>query len=100
MYCINEDDFKIVLKILNARNKSLFDKLSTLQQTETLTKRSINKKKLIKEVITELLINNEEVTKYKVHKQTNIAYITINKYFDIALKESIKEVNSKRGLFI
>jgi len=100
MYCINEDDYQTVMKILSVRNKNLFEKLSTLQQTETITKRSINKKNQIKEVITELLNDNEEVTKYKVHKRTNIAYVTINKYYDVILKESLKDVNSKRGLFL
>ena len=99
MYIINKDDFKKILEILEERNKGLYAKLSKIKNIELQSKRTLNKKSLIKSCILELLENNHEVTKYKVHKATEIAYQTINKYYNDILKDCTKEINDKRSLF-
>ena len=99
MYIINEDDFNLILKIAKLRNKELYEKLIKIENTELQTKRTLNKKSLIESCILELLENNHEVTKYKVHKATEIAYQTINKYYDVILQDCMKQLNDKRTLF-
>jgi len=51
-----------------------------------------NKSAHIKETLTkaykELLEAKGNPTRYKLHKQTKIAYITINKYFDEVINEA------------
>ncbi len=49
-------------------------------------------KESIKSTLKELIQSNIKPTKYKVHKSTNIAYITLAKYYD----EILDEVQNER----
>jgi len=44
-------------------------------------------KQTINQTIKELLQANISPTKYQIHKLTNIAYVTLNKYYDEVLNE-------------
>jgi len=83
-----------VLNILEKRNKTIYKKfleLSEVQEDSTLararetkTKNKIEEiKKAIKDIAEE---KKKKPTKYDIHKKTNIAYQTINKYYDDLIK--------------
>ena len=82
-----------VLTIIKLRNKTLYDKIKNIPplQINTLTRaRAIKTDKVkqsIKKTLKELLNESIEPTKYQLHKRTNIAYVTLNKYYDDILKE-------------
>lgn len=94
---IDENDFNQVLKIVKFRNTTLYNQikdikvLDNLNPVDTLaTARTIKtdrKKESIKLTLRELIQSNIKPSKYKVHKSTNIAYITLNKYYDDILDE-------------
>ncbi|MBL1243504.1 MAG: hypothetical protein COA39_003750 [Sulfurimonas sp.] len=94
---IDENDFNQVLKIVKLRNITLYNQIKdikpimNLNTIDTLaTARTIKTdriKESIKSTLRELIQSNTKPTKYKVHKSTNIAYITLNKYYDVILDE-------------
>ncbi len=94
---IDENDFNQVLKIVKLRNTTLYNQIKNikplpdLNPVDTLaTARTIKTdriKESIKATLRELIQSNIKPTKYKVHKRTNIAYITLNKYFNDILDE-------------
>ena len=95
---MKEIDDKLYLEVLNIlekRNKTIYKRfllLSEVQENSTLlraretkTKNKIEEiKKAIKEISEE---KNKKPTKYDIHKKTNIAYQTINKYYDNLIRE-------------
>jgi len=94
---IEENDFNQVLKIVKLRNTTLYNQIkdikliTNLNTNDTLvTARTIKTDKIkesIKSTLRELIQSNIKPTKYKVHKRTNIAYITLAKYYDDILDE-------------
>jgi len=99
---MNDNDFNQMLKIVEQRNKTLYNKLKNLttldklNQTDTLTIARTVKTERVKESmkkeIRELINSNITPNKYKVHKSTKIAYITLKKYYD----EILQEVQNER----
>ena len=94
---IDENDFNQVLKIVKLRNTTLYNQikeikpLPDLNQVDTLaTARTIKTdriKESIKSTLRELIQSNIKPSRYKVHKSTNIAYVTLTKYYDDILDE-------------
>ena len=94
---IDENDFYRILKMAKFRNIKLYNKIkdikpiSNLNPVDTLAKartiKSNRIKEAIKSTLRELIQSNTNPTKYKVHKSTKIAYVTINKYYDDILNE-------------
>ena len=95
---IRDDLFDKVVEIVKHRNLSIYNKLkeiqplddkvatdTTLQQARELKTQRV--KQSIKETIKELLSKDISPTKYKVHKASGIAFVTINKYYDDILEE-------------
>jgi len=83
-----------VLNILEKRNKTIYKKFLLLNEVkkdstlararETKSKNKIEEiKKAIKEIAEE---KHKKPTKYDIHKKTNIAYQTINKYYSDLIK--------------
>ena len=86
---IDNELYKEVLEALEKRNKRLYKKMLELNDVDknglkkARAKKSDRKMDEIKKAI--LKISKEEhsqPSKYQVHKLTNIAYVTINKYYD------------------
>ena len=97
---INEELFEKVKQIVKGRNLTLFNELEQLKPLETTADATLIKarelktqrvKQSIKETIKSLYNQNTSLSKYKIHKATGIAYITINKYYDDILKEVMNE---------
>ena len=95
---IDDDLFDKVVEIVKHRNLSIYNELkeiqplddtvatdNTLQKARELKTQRV--KQSIKETIQELLSKDISPTKYKVHKSTGIAFITLNKYYDDILEE-------------
>ncbi len=93
---IDENDFNQVLQIVKLRNTTLYNQIKDIKALDTLaTARTIKTdriKESIKATLRELIQSNTKPTKYKVHKHTNIAYITLAKYYD----EILDEVQNER----
>lgn len=92
---IDEELFQKVKKIVKGRNLSIYEELEAITpldavatvtaDTSLIKARAIKTQRIkqsIKETITSLNSQSIEPTKYKIHKRTGIAYITINKYYD------------------
>lgn len=97
---INEELFEKVKQIVKGRNLTLFNELEQLKPLETTADATLIKarelktqrvKQSIKETIRSLYNQNISLSKYKIHKATGIAYITINKYYDDILKKVMNE---------
>lgn len=95
---IDDDLFQRVLAIVKGRNLALYEQLMQLQPLQdlnTLSKARTIKtdriKKSIKDTIEALQSKNITPTKYQVYKITNIAYVTLNKYFDTLLDEVLND---------
>ena len=94
---IDDDLFQKVKQIVKGRNLSIYEKLedikpldtvatnNTLQQARELKTQKV--KQLIRETLQELLSKDISPTKYKVHKATGIAFITLKKYYSDILEE-------------
>lgn len=98
---IEDELFYKMLNIVKGRNLALYNQIKGIQpledikQVDTLSKaREIKTNRIkenIKQSLTELLQANIQPSKYKVHKQTSISYITLNKYYD----DILNEINNK-----
>lgn len=97
---INIDDelFNKVKQIVKSRNIKVFEQLEQLKPLEAIATdtntlqeareiKTQRVKQSIKETIKSLYNEDMKPTKYQIHKRTNIAYVTINKYYDDILKE-------------
>ena len=94
---IEENDFNQVLKIVKLRNTTLYNQIKDIKALDNLnpvdtlavarTIKTDRIKESIKSTLRELIQSNIKPSKYKVHKSTNIAYITLNKYYDDILDE-------------
>lgn len=97
---IDEELFQKVKQIVKGRNLSIYEELekitpldavATITTDTSLIKARTVKTQRIKQSIKETIksLNNESIepTKYKIHKRTGIAYVTINKYYDDILAD-------------
>ena len=94
---IRDDLFYKLVELMKHRNLSIYNELKEIKPLDTVgTDNTLQKarelksqrvKQTIKETIKELLNNSTEPNKYKVHKRTKIAFITLNKYYDDILEE-------------
>jgi hypothetical protein len=93
---INDELFIKVKKIVKGRNSSIYEQLEQLKPYANITDNSLAKareiktqrvKQTIKETIKSLISESIHPTKYQVNKRTNIAYVTINKYYDVTIDE-------------
>jgi len=91
---IDENIYNQVLKIVKSRNSTLYNKLKDIKPLDNLntlaTARTVKTDRIkehIKSTLRELIQSNKKLSKYRVHKSTGIAYITLNKYYDDILKE-------------
>ncbi len=95
---IRDDLFDKVVEIVKHRNLSIYNELkeikplddtaatdTTLQQARELKTKRV--KQSIKQSIKELLSKDISPSKYKIHKATGIAFVTLNKYYDDILEE-------------
>jgi uncharacterized FlaG/YvyC family protein len=68
--------------------------ISTKQQTHLFSirdKKTAQTKETLKKAYNELIQQKKTPTRYNLHQKTNIAYITINKYF-FELNNNFNEV--------
>ena len=97
---IDEELFQKIKQIVKGRSKSIYEELeaitpldavATITTDTSLIKARTVKTQRIKQSIKETIksLNNQSIepTKYKIHKRTGIAYVTINKYYDDIIQE-------------
>ena len=93
---INEELFNKIKKIVKGRNLSIYEQLEDIKPIELVTNDTLQEareiktqriKQSIKETIKSLYNEDIKLSKYQIHKRTNIAYVTINKYYDEILAE-------------
>ena len=98
---IRDDLFDKVVEIVKHRNLSIYNELKEIKPLDTVATDTLAKarelktqkvKQLISRTIKELLSKDISPTKYKVHKATGIAFVTINKYYDDILEEVKNEI--------
>jgi len=98
---IEDELYYKMLEIVKGRSKTLYNQvkdikpLADIKIVDTLTTareiKSNRIKENIKETLIELLQSDIKPNKYNIHKRTNIAYITLNKYYDEILEEVLNE---------
>ena len=98
---IDKELYNKMVKIVQQRNTTLYNQIKDIKPLDKLntndtltTARTIKTdriKESIKTTLTELIQSNTTTSKYKVHKSTKIAYITLNKYYDDILEEVLNE---------
>ena len=92
---IDEELFNKLKELMKNRSKSIYEELEAITpldavatvttDTSLIKARAIKTQRIkqsIKETIESLNSQSIEPTKYKIHKRTGIAYVTINKYYD------------------
>ena len=92
---IDEELFNKLKELMKNRSKSIYEELEKLTpldavatvtaDTSLIKARAIRTQRIkqsIKETIKSLHLQDMKPTKYKIHKRTGIAYVTINKYYD------------------
>lgn len=94
---IEEELFYKIKELMKNRSKSIYEQLEQIKPLDTvptdntlIKAREIKTKRVkqsIKETIQSLINESIKPTKYQIHKRTNIAYVTINKYYDVILDE-------------
>ena len=94
---IRDDLFYKLVELMKHRNLTIYNELKEIQPlddtvaTDTLAKarelKTQKVKQLISRTIKELLSQDIQPTKYKVHKATGIAFITLKKYYNGILEE-------------
>ncbi len=93
---IKDDLFYKLVELMENRSKSIYNELKEIKPLDTVATDTLAKarelktqkvKQTIEQSIKELLSKDISPTKYKVHKATGIAFITLNKYYDDILEE-------------
>ena len=79
--------YRRVLEVDDVKNDNGLEKARAIKTSK--------KKDEIEKAMLEITKKGEKITKYKIHQLTNIAYVTLNKYYD----ESLAKLN-KRSLFM
>lgn len=94
---IKDEFLARLINFMENENLALYNELKEIKPLDvnSLEKaRKIKTQKVkdnLKVGIKEILKEGKMPTKYQIHKKTNIAYITINKYFKELLEEVKKE---------
>ena len=94
---IPDELFSKVVQIVKGRNIAVCEELqqlSSLKLHTLATARNIKTNRIkerIKTTLIELIESDIRVSKYQVHKSTNIAYTTLNKYYDDILDEILSD---------
>ena len=95
---IEKELFEKIKKVMKSRNKNIYTELEKIKELKKIPQVKNNdlqnareiKTQRIKEKILNAMLEikkeNLEINKYQIHKKTNIAYITLGKYFDEILK--------------
>lgn len=96
---IEKELFEKIKKVMKSRNKNIYAELEKIKELKKIPQTKNNDlqnarkiktqriKEKIKTAMIEIKKENLEINKYRIHKKTNIAYITLAKYFDSILKE-------------
>ena len=93
---IRDDLFYKLVELMENRSKSIYNELKEIKPLDTVTTDTLAKarelktqkvKQLIGRTIKELLSQDIQPTKYKVHKATGIAFITLKKHYDGILED-------------
>lgn len=92
---IDDELYAEILKVLEKRAKKLYNKVLALDEVKQndngLEKaravKTSKKKDEIEKAMLEIKSKGEKITKYKVHQITNIAYVTLSKYYDELLEK-------------
>ncbi len=93
---ITDENWDKIIKIVKSRNKKLAKELEDIKPLEMIEDSNLIKarsiktervKNRIREAIKNLRAKETTPSKYKVHKETGIAYTTLSKYFDEIIKE-------------
>ncbi len=93
---ITDENWAKIILIVKGRNKKLAKELEAIKQIETIEDSNLQKarsvktervKNRIRESIKNLKDKEIDPTRYKVHKETGIAYTTLSKYFNEIIKE-------------
>jgi hypothetical protein len=93
---IEDELFYKIKELMQNRSKSIYEQLEQIKPLDTIPKDTLQEardtktlriKGNIKKAIIELLQAKRNPTKYQIHKSTNIAYVTLNKYYDDILDE-------------
>jgi hypothetical protein len=93
---INDDLFYKLVELMKNRNTTIYNELKDIKPLDTVATDTLAKarelktqkvKQLISRTIKELLSEDVSPTKYKVHKATGIAFITLKKYYSDILEE-------------
>lgn len=93
---IEDELFYKIKELMKNRSKSIYEQLENITPLKEIPKDTLQEaratktkrvKQSIKETIKSLNQANITPTKYQIHKRTNIAYVTINKYYDEILDE-------------
>ncbi len=95
---IRDDLFYKLVELMKHRNLSIYNELKEIKPLDdtVATDRTLQKarelktqkvKQLISRTIKELLSQDIQPTKYKAHKATGIAFITLKKYYNDILEE-------------
>ena len=93
MRIIDEELFNELLVLLSKRNKTLFKKLEVSKEYENsiVKARRLKSEKIVSRIRESLYRLSQELerqpTKYEVHNDTGIAYITLKKYYDKLVEE-------------
>lgn len=97
---IDKDLYNKMVQIVKLRNSTLYNQVKDIKALDNIPTSTIDKARTvktdrikinIKSTLRELVGSNINPTKYKVHKITKIAYITLNKYYDDILDEVLNE---------
>jgi len=103
---IEDELFSKVLKIVKQRNITIYNQIKDIQPITSLNKndtlataRTVKTERIkesIRATLRELMQSNINPSKYKVHKHTKIAYVTLGKYYDEILNEvqNEKQINN------
>jgi len=89
---IDEKTFNQIINLMKNRNRNIHNYLKTIKPIKNITTENTltrareiktqQTKQKIHKSIKELIEENITPSKYKVHKNTKIAYATLNKYYD------------------
>jgi len=99
---IEDELYNKMLKIVKGRNEAIYNKIKDIKEVTNLNPidtlsdaraiKTLRVKHNIESTLKQLIDEDIKPTKYQVHKRTNMAYVTLSKYYD----EVLKEVTSER----
>lgn len=95
---IDKKLFEKIKKVMQTRNKNIATELEKIKEIKNISHdhnylenaREVKTQRIkekIKTAMLEIKKENLKINKYSIHKKTNIAYVTLGKYFNDILKE-------------